>query len=391
MDSPNYYEILGVGRFASSEQIKKATHRLVEELHPAFKDGNPVAIESLKEIRAAYEVLSDPTRKAEYDLSLGEAQGGEADSGGIGWRVVEPPKTETLSQRMQPIGAVTEPTYTPQPPIPAKGERGDRGGRTTSERGGDTSRREEPRRRHLEGEDRGWRVVENERSQQPALPEHFRATEAPRKKGRKSKSGVKPPWYSRLGTFLTETALLLLGSVVVAVLIKTFLVQPFYVDGPSMLPTLEDNDRVMISKIAYLMGDPVAGDVVVIVNPDMTKRREDPFEWAIRHVKEAFGVPTGDQPDFIKRVIAVAGDEIEIRASTVYVNGEALEEPYINPNGAMSDMEALVVPPEHVWVMGDNRGVSRDSRQFGAVHESEIVGKAIIRIWPLGRFGGIPH
>jgi signal peptidase I len=174
------------------------------------------------------------------------------------------------------------------------------------------------------------------------------------------------------------------------VLIKTFLVQAFYIPSGSMMDTLLEGDRVMVNKLAYRFGDPSRGDVIVFDSPLEPSERESIFGAAVRHVAESLGLSSPDSA-LIKRVIAIEGEVIEIRDNQVLVDGVAVDEPYIPERSRMRNFGPVTVPDGHVFVMGDNRrpGMSTDSRSFGAIPESDIVGKAFIRVWPPSRWGGL--
>ena len=163
------------------------------------------------------------------------------------------------------------------------------------------------------------------------------------------------------------------GALLVAFLIKTFLLQAFYIPSLSMAPTLKINDRVLVNKLSYDLHDVHRGDVVVFESP--------PNE--------------GQTKDLIKRVIALPGETVEASDGQVLINGSPLEEPYLDPdvvtNGPMCQTswpgcavpEKFTVPSGHYWVMGDNRSNSRDSRFFGAIPDSLIIGRAFVRVWPV--------
>lgn len=191
--------------------------------------------------------------------------------------------------------------------------------------------------------------------------------------------------------FWVELPGLLLTALVVAVLVKTFLVQPFYIPSESMLPTIEVNDRVMVNKLAYRLGEPERGDIVVFLNPSLTDAQlEESFPEAfIRSVLEAVGIRTRGQDDLIKRVVAVGSQTVEIENGHLEVDGVEVSEPYLVNGTTMSDFGPVDVPEGHVFVMGDNRNSSLDSRRFGPIPVEEIVGEAVIRIWPLDRIGGL--
>jgi signal peptidase I len=182
----------------------------------------------------------------------------------------------------------------------------------------------------------------------------------------------------------------LLVALAVAVIIKTFLIQPFYVPSESMLPTIEVNDRVMISKLNYQFADPQRGDIVVFISPFNDEiDNESLLDSVVRHVLEAVGIRTASADDLIKRVVAVGGDTVEVKGGYLFVNGLQVDEPYVVSPGLMPDFAAVVVPPDSVFVMGDNRAVSYDSRKFGAIPEEDLLGEAVVRIWPLSRLGSI--
>jgi signal peptidase I len=183
-------------------------------------------------------------------------------------------------------------------------------------------------------------------------------------------------------------ALLLLGAVILAVLIKSLLIQPFEIPSQSMHPTLQVGDRVMVSKVSYLFGDPKRGDVVVFSPPGRPAPDRNLLEVVWHEVREAFGWYDISEADLIKRVIATGGDRLEIHVDGVWVNGELLDEPYL---GSSTQDQGVIVDVEedHLFLMGDHRSRSSDSRVFGMVHQDNVVGKAVFRIWPFSRFGGI--
>jgi len=156
----------------------------------------------------------------------------------------------------------------------------------------------------------------------------------------------------------------LVVSVAVSAFIIIFLYQPVRVEGTSMLPMLEDQDRLFINKIAYRVGDIHQGDVVV-------------FQYPHDHTKS-----------YIKRVIALPGDRIRISDGDVYVNGKRLPEPYV-PNRFTDDrsLPETVLPANRYWVMGDHRSISSDSRDFGPVDRDLIYGKAVFVYWPMEQVG----
>ena len=156
----------------------------------------------------------------------------------------------------------------------------------------------------------------------------------------------------------------LVVSVAVSAFIIIFLYQPVRVEGTSMLPRLEDRDRLFINKIAYRMGDIHQGDVVV-------------FEYPRDHSKS-----------YIKRVIALPGDRLRVDHGRVYVNGKRLVEPYVPARFEDERSEAeIVLSANEYWVMGDHRSISSDSRDFGPVDRDLIYGKAVFVYWPMEQVG----
>jgi signal peptidase I len=155
----------------------------------------------------------------------------------------------------------------------------------------------------------------------------------------------------------------LLKSVVIAIiaalLIITFVFETVRVDGYSMTPTLDNNDRLIVEKVTYHFRQPEPGDIVVIKYPSNTEEK------------------------FIKRVVAVGGDTVEIKNNTLYINGVAKQEGYLLED-TMFDFAKVTVPQGTIFVMGDNRNNSRDSRypDVGFVKLSLVVGRAVLRIYP---------
>jgi signal peptidase I len=188
-------------------------------------------------------------------------------------------------------------------------------------------------------------------------------------------------------SFILELPGLLLAALVVAILIKTFIIQPFWIPSESMVPTLEIDDRVLVSKLSYRFGEVERGDIVVFE----TGPEEDLTlpEAVVRAVLDALGIRDPGREDLIKRVIAIGGDTIEIRDNRVVVNGVPLEEPYLNDGVSMADQAPQEIPEGEIWVMGDNRNQSQDSRRFGPIDADAVVGEAVVLIWPVDRVGGL--
>jgi signal peptidase I len=219
-------------------------------------------------------------------------------------------------------------------------------------------------------------------------------TEAPRR----SRAGAAAPGdaqkkrkRSPLVQFLTELPGLLLMAFLLAILIKTFLIQAFYIPSESMEPTLFKGDRVLVTKIPYYFGDPKRGDVIVFEDPSPTKEQDRGIVGGFFHwLFEGLGVQKPENEDFIKRVIGTPGDTVSAAKGKVIVNGVAIQEPYLKEKTA--DFPETVVPEGSLFVMGDNRDDSLDSRfGLGFVPIDKVIGRAFLIVWPPDRWGGLRH
>ena len=160
--------------------------------------------------------------------------------------------------------------------------------------------------------------------------------------------------------------ILLVSFALVFGFVRPFVVEAFYIPSESMVPTLRVGDRVLVNKFIYRFTEPQRGDIVVFKSVE------------------------GDNEDLIKRVVGVPGDKISVRRGKLFVNGEPQKEPYVNKKFPdRSFFAPKTVPNDHVFVMGDNRANSRDSRFFGPVPDGNIEGEAFLRFWPLDRFGSL--
>lgn len=171
-------------------------------------------------------------------------------------------------------------------------------------------------------------------------------------------------------------------SVVLALGVRSFVADSRYIPSGSMLPTLQINDRLIIDKLSYRFSDPVRGDVVVFHPPAQLERE------LVANGEKKF------QEAFIKRVIGMPGDRVEVKGGKVYINRKVLAENYLGepPRYQWSSTELTpdgIVPPSHYLVLGDNRNNSYDSHYWGFVPQDKVIGKAIIRFWPINRAGGI--
>jgi len=166
------------------------------------------------------------------------------------------------------------------------------------------------------------------------------------------------------GGIVEYLVILLVSFALVFGFVRPFVMEAFWIPSGSMIPTLQINDRVLVNKFIYRFTEPERGDIVVFQS-----------------------VESADQ-DLIKRVVGLPGDEIAVRGGKLFVNGEPQKEPYTNEKlPDVSYFARTTVPKNHVFVMGDNRGNSQDSRVFGPLPKENIEGEAFLRFWPPGRIG----
>jgi signal peptidase I len=172
-----------------------------------------------------------------------------------------------------------------------------------------------------------------------------------------------------IGAFFVDTIQTVLLAASVFLIIYIFLFRPFQVSGESMDPTFKNKEYILTNLISLRFGDPKPGDVIV------------------------FKSPTDENKDFIKRIMAVPGDTIEIKDGKVRVNGKPVDEHeylassvYTGPGAFLQEGEIETVPAAHYFVMGDNRPYSSDSREWGFLKRSEIIGKSFFVYWPVGSF-----
>lgn len=170
---------------------------------------------------------------------------------------------------------------------------------------------------------------------------------------------------------LLEWAAVLVAAVALALVFKAFLFQAFWIPSESMESTLQLQDRVLVNKVSYRLHDINRGDVIVFKRPDLS--------------------PEDDVKDLIKRVIAVPGESIEGRDGVIYIDGDRLIEPYLQATVASTSFDFGPIPVEEgmLFVMGDNRERSYDSRYFGTIPQDDVRGRAFILFWPLDRIGGL--
>ncbi|MGW7786901.1 signal peptidase I [Streptomyces tricolor] len=207
-------------------------------------------------------------------------------------------------------------------------------------------------------------------------------------------------------SFWKELPILIGIALVLALLIKTFLVQAFSIPSDSMQNTLQQGDRVLVDKLTPWFGsEPERGEVVVFHDPDNWLAGEPtPTPNPVQKVLSWIGLmPSAEEKDLIKRVIGVGGDTVECKGSgPLKVNGKALNEPYVYPGNTPCSVDdqggqfKVKVPEGFIWVMGDHRQNSRDSRynqsdrNHGMVPVDKVVGRAIVKAWPINRWGTLP-
>ncbi|MCX6527566.1 MAG: signal peptidase I [Actinobacteria bacterium] len=179
--------------------------------------------------------------------------------------------------------------------------------------------------------------------------------------------------HQPIGKLLRDWLVVIFVALSAALLVRMYVLQQYYISGPSMESTLFENDRVLVNKLSYRLHDIRHGDVIV-------------FD---RVTSNGANVA---HDDLIKRVIGLSGDKVEIKSCVVYVNGAALKEPYLDKGNLSQviledrcrqpNMASVAVTAGQIFVMGDNRPESFDSRSFGTISESLVVGRAFIVVWP---------
>lgn len=195
---------------------------------------------------------------------------------------------------------------------------------------------------------------------------------------------------STLGA-IVELVAIVAFAVGLALLIQAFVVKPFQIPSGSMIPTLKVGQRVLVERVGYHFGDPEIGDIVVFNPPegagDIARCGIEP-----RPPEQACSEPVdqADDTNFIKRVVATPGDTLRVEDGKAIVNGEPIDDDYARPCGGspICDLpEEITIPPDHYFMMGDNRGSSKDSREWGPVPDDWIIGQAFATYWPIDRIG----
>ncbi len=199
---------------------------------------------------------------------------------------------------------------------------------------------------------------------EPKTPSRMEVATPPPGSATASPLSSEPP--VRIGTGLGVWLRDLVISLAISAFIIIFLYQPVKVEGTSMMPSLEDQERIFVNKFVYRLEPISRGDIVV------------------------FRYPRDPSKSYIKRVIGMAGDLIRIDAGQVYVNGQPLDEPYVPAEYADArSYKEMIVKPNSYFVLGDHRSMSNDSRDFGSVDQGFIYGKAVFGYWPMDKVGRV--
>jgi signal peptidase I len=185
---------------------------------------------------------------------------------------------------------------------------------------------------------------------------------APVSQGRVAKKEKRPRTLMRS---LIDIVVIVAAAFALAMLVQAFIVKPFTIHQISMMPTLHEGERVLISRLAYHFHEPKAGDVVVLHSP------------------------ADESEDLVKRIVAVGGDTVAIHDGDLFVNGTAVVEPYLNEQDFRGEYPETRIPDGQVFVLGDNRNNSGDSRLFGPIDVDSIIGSAFAIYWPIGDWGGL--
>lgn len=179
-----------------------------------------------------------------------------------------------------------------------------------------------------------------------------------------------------IGSFFLDIIETVVIALSVFLIIYLFFMQPHQVNGQSMVPTFQDREYLLTDKISYKLREPERGEMVVFHAPDNA------------------GCPPGGSCDFIKRIIGIPGDTVEVKDNRVYVNGNEIIENYLSPStitqpGTYTRNRSIILGPDEYFVMGDNRGHSSDSRAWGPVTSDALVGRVFFRYWPISQAGVI--
>ena len=204
-------------------------------------------------------------------------------------------------------------------------------------------------------------------NEQPGQPGHGGiATDSPSGPGGEAEP-IASPSTRRRNRWILEWGIVFLVAITVAVGIRTYVLSTYYIPSASMEPTLMVNDRILVDKLSYRFDSIHRGDIVVFAKPG--------------DFSDGPGVN-----DLVKRVIGLPGDQVSSQDNQVFIDGKPLSEPWLPAGDYTTGIRPQTVPSGQLFVMGDNRNDSADSRVFGTIPKSLVVGRAIVRIWPLSRF-----
>ena len=179
--------------------------------------------------------------------------------------------------------------------------------------------------------------------------------------------------FLRFLAFIMDTIQTIVMALALFVLFYFFIGQPSQVKGSSMDPFLYNNELLITDKVSYRFREPKPGEIVV------------------------FKSPGNKEIDYIKRIVALPGERVKVSNGRIYVNGQMLKEPYLSPevytrpDSFLAEDIEIAVPEGMLFVVGDNRPGSRDSRNFGPIPEEDVIGRAVLRYWPLNRIGLLPE
>jgi signal peptidase I len=206
--------------------------------------------------------------------------------------------------------------------------------------------------------------------------------------GRLTLSEPRPAEQGQRGSFLHELPVLFIVALAVAIVLKTFVVQAFFIPSSSMEPTLEPGDRVLVQKVVY---GPDRSDVIVFSDPQGRPGPDRGIVGGFVHwLSSTLGIERPEHEDFIKRVIGLPGETVELRDGRLFVDGVRIREPYLRGAVDTRDYGPVRVPEGALFVLGDNRLNSNDSRfGLGFVPVDKVVGRAFAIVWPPSRVGWI--
>jgi signal peptidase I len=215
------------------------------------------------------------------------------------------------------------------------------------------------------------------------------APEPPRDPPQQPQQPKKRPKRGSKGSGWREIPRLILFAFIIALLLRSFVVQAFWIPSESMEPTLRPGDRVLVNRNAYRFHPPRRGDIIVFSDPHPEPSHRNPVSAAWHWLVEGLGIERDPNKDFIKRVIGLPGETVELKRGVVFIDGKALQnEPYLSRVKEHRDWGPERVPKRRVFVLGDNRTQSGDSRYgLGMIPLDKIIGRAFIVLWPPGHWG----